>query len=103
MIRAPCNFEAARGDVGVLLKRTKPKAPSGIASARGIIFEVIPALAVRIADLGITIAGQIHKITVVYLIEIDGGRFSRRTGHTGKVLAVAQLVDEAGLAHVGTA
>ena len=37
MIRAPCNFEAARGDVVVLLKRTKPNAPSGIASARGII------------------------------------------------------------------
>lgn len=31
MIRAPCNFEAARGDVVVLLKRTKPNAPSGIA------------------------------------------------------------------------
>ena len=30
-------FEAARGDVVVLLKRTKPNAPSGIASARGII------------------------------------------------------------------
>ena len=34
---------------------------------------------------------------------VDGGRFARCTGYTGKVLAVAQLVDEAGLAHVGTA
>ena len=74
--------------------------PGGLKIA---VDEVIPALAVRIADLGITIAGQIHKITVVYLIEIDGGRFARCTGHAGKVLAVAQLVDEAGLAHVGTA
>ena len=65
--------------------------------------EVIPALTVRIADLGIAIAGQIHKIAVVHLIEVDGGRFARCTGYTGKVLAVAQLVDEAGLAHVGTA
>ena len=65
--------------------------------------EVIPALTVRIADLGIAIAGQIHKIAVVHLIEVDGGRFARCTGHAGKVLAVAQLVDEAGLAHVGTA
>src|SRR5699024_3051670 len=33
----------------------------------------------------------------------DGGRLARRAGHPGQVFAVAQLVVEAGLAHVGPA
>ena len=65
--------------------------------------EVVPALAVGVADLGVAIAGQVHKIAVVHRIEIDGGRFARCAGHTGQIFAVAQLVDEAGLAHVGAA
>ena len=63
--------------------------------------EVVPALTVGVAHLGVAVAGQVHKVAVVHRIEIDGGRFARRTGHAGKVFAAAQLIDEAGFAHVG--
>ena len=63
--------------------------------------EVVPALTVGVAHLGVAVAGQIHKIAVVHRIEIDGGRFARCTGHAGKVFAAAQLIDQAGFAHIG--
>ena len=65
--------------------------------------EVIPALTVRIAYFGVAIAGQVHKIAAVHLIKVDGSRFARRGRNAGQVFAAAQLVDEAGFAHVGAA
>ena len=38
--------------------------------------QVVPALTVGVAHLGVAVAGQIHKIAVVHRIEIDGGRFA---------------------------
>ena len=65
--------------------------------------QVIPTLTVGVADLGVAVAGQIHKIAVIHRIKVDGGRFARRAGDAGQILAAAQLVDQAGLAHVGPA
>ena len=63
--------------------------------------EVIPALAVGVAHFGIAVARQVHKVAVVHRIEVDGSRFARRTGHARQIFAAAQLVDQAGFAHVG--
>src|SRR5699024_1061128 len=73
------------------------------AGAKSAVDQIVPALAAGFADLGVTVAGQVHKIAVVHLVKVDGGRLARRAGHPGQVFAVAQLIDEAGLAHVGPA
>ena len=54
--------------------------------------EVVPALTVGVAHLGVAVAGQVHKVAVVHRIEIDGGRFARRTGHAGKILRLHSLL-----------
>ena len=72
--------------------------PGGLKVA---VDQVIPAFPVGVADLSVAVARQVHKIAVIHRIEVDGGRLARGAGHTGQVFAAAQLVDQAGFAHVG--
>ena len=65
--------------------------------------QLIPALTVRIGHLGVTIAGQVHKIGGIHTVKVDGCRFARRCADARQIFAVAQPVDQAGFAHVGTA
>ena len=46
---------------------------------------------------------QVHEVAVIHRVEVDGSRLARRAGHAGEILAVAELIDEAGFAYVGAA
>ena len=65
--------------------------------------QLVPALTVRIGHLGVTIAGQVHEVGGIHTVKVDGCRFARRCADARQIFAVAQPVDQAGFAHVGTA
>ena len=63
--------------------------------------EAGPAAAFAIADLGITVAGQICKAGNIAAAEkVDGGGFAGGGADTRQLLLVEDLIDKGGLAHI---
>ena len=67
------------------------------------IDQLVPAFALGVGDLGVAVAGQVHKVGLIYFIKVDGGRFAWGSADAGQFAAVAQLIDEAGFSHIGAA
>ena len=48
----------------------------------------------------VPVAGQVHEIVAVHIVEVDGGRLARRGRHLRQALAVHELVEQRRLTHV---
>ena len=68
------------------------------------LHQAAPAFLLRLGDLGVTVARQVHQVgpavhqEIIYL-----GGFTRGRAHVGQVLPAQKAVDHRGLAHIGTA
>ena len=69
-----------------------------------VLHQLSPALPLGLRNLGIAVAGQIHKVDFLIneeIVHMDG--LPRRGPNPGKVLPVQHPVDHRGLAHIGLA
>ena len=65
--------------------------------------QLVPAVALGVGHLGIAVAGQIDKVRRVNAVKIDGRGLAGGGADARQIFAVAQLVDQARLAHVASA
>ena len=65
--------------------------------------EVGPALLLLLGDLGKAVAGEVDKADAVDVKEVDVRGLARGARDLDQTLAVEELVEQGGLAHVGAA